>query len=138
LIKTRGSKNKEHLFNACILSIKFKRIKELTEEEAILDGFKDTKTAIKKVMEINNIKNENRWCYITRFRRTDEKDGGKSILFTHFKDKLLAGSKAQTIRMIFMPNYVEGEIVKIMFRKARNGKKHAPAKKKKTIKTFLN
>lgn len=39
----------------------------------------------------------------------------KSINFTMLKDKLLDGSKRQTIRTIFIPKYVEGEIVQIKF-----------------------
>jgi len=40
----------------------------------------------------------------------------KSILFTHFKKKLLDGTKQQTYRCIFIPTYEIGEIVKIIFK----------------------
>lgn len=40
----------------------------------------------------------------------------KSILFTHFKDKLLDRSKQQTFRCIFIPTYEIGEVVDIKFK----------------------
>lgn len=44
----------------------------------------------------------------------------KSILFTHFKEKLLNKQKQRTYRVIFIPNYVVGDIVKIDFRGGEN------------------
>lgn len=40
----------------------------------------------------------------------------KSIVFTHFKEKLLSGRKYRTFRCIFIPTYKIGEIVKIDFK----------------------
>ena len=45
----------------------------------------------------------------------------KSILFTHFKDKLIDKSKQRTFRALFIPTYVVNEIVKIDFKE--NGKR---------------
>jgi len=41
----------------------------------------------------------------------------KSLNFTLFKEKLLDESKTQTIRAIFIPRFLEGEIISIKFEK---------------------
>jgi len=44
----------------------------------------------------------------------------KSILFSMFRDKLLDGSKTQTYRLLFIPTYDIGEIIKTDFRDTKN------------------
>lgn len=45
----------------------------------------------------------------------------KSITFTVLKDKLISGEKDQTTRVTFVPTFIEGEIVRIVFKE--NGTK---------------
>ena len=40
----------------------------------------------------------------------------KSILFTHFKEKLLSREKQRTFRVLFIQKYIVGDTVKIDFK----------------------
>ena len=42
-------------------------MKDITEEEAIKDGFLNRKECLKKLKEINKIKTINRYCFIIKF-----------------------------------------------------------------------
>lgn len=47
----------------------------------------------------------------------------KSIAFTLLRDKLVQKQKKQTYRLLFIPNFYPGEIIKIVFKhKGENGK----------------
>lgn len=125
-MRAKKRQNYERLFNAKVDQIYFKRIADLTAEEAVADGFSDKEAYILGLLHINHVVNTSigrlRFCYIVRFHRDDDYKGqlAKSILFTHFKEKLVDGTKQQTTRMIFMPTYIEGEAVSIMFQEKKD------------------
>lgn len=122
--------DREILLYVEILKIIFKKIKDLTQKEAEMDGFSTRKEAVRGILTINHKKLTRNtielYCSITFFRRTDRTDATKSILFTHFKDKLLSGEKTTTVRMVSLPRYIEGEVVMIIF------------KNKKPVNSLLN
>jgi hypothetical protein len=125
-MRAKKRQNYERLFNAIVDQIYFKRISELTDEEAISDGFDNKEAYILGLLRINHVSNASvgrkRFCYIVKFHKNDSYKGqlAKSILFTHFKEKLVDGTKQQTTRMIFMPTYIEGEAVSIMFQEKKD------------------
>ena len=60
--------NKYELFQAKIEKIYPKLMKDITEKEALLDGFSNLLGCQKKLLELNHIKTLNRYCFIIRFR----------------------------------------------------------------------
>ena len=109
---------KELLFHARIDAIRFKHICELTPVEAQLDGFQTSEEAVEKILEINHTRESRRWCYIVQFHRVKYTGTKrlKGLSFTHFRNKLVRGEKQQTVRMIYMPPFVEEEIIKIVYK----------------------
>ena len=58
---------KKLLFQAKIERIYPKLMKDITDKEAILDGFSNVLDCQKALLEINNIKSLNRYCFIIGF-----------------------------------------------------------------------
>lgn len=109
--------DKEFLFVAKIDSITFKLLKDLTEKEALNDGFSSLDECIKGLLEINRSKTINNFCYIVKFTPMWDLPfiRRKSIPFRYFKEKL-GKEKCQTIRMLMLPNYIIGELVNIFWK----------------------
>jgi len=63
---------REVLYIAKIINIYPKQIKDVTDFEAILDGFINKYEFRKGLMEINHIRNINRWGFFTVFDRIEE------------------------------------------------------------------
>ena len=63
---------KEPLFEAKIIDIYAKKIKDLTLEEAKRDGFDSVKSFINAIKDLNNLESTNRWCFVIRFKRISE------------------------------------------------------------------
>ena len=64
----------EVLFPAEVVSVVPKRLSEITDEDAIKDGFKNREEAMKKIMALNKIKDKQRFCFIITFMRVDMRD----------------------------------------------------------------
>lgn len=60
---------KKLIFHAKITEIYPKKLNEITYEESIRDGFNSPYDCIKDLMEINNLKHANRYCFIIRFKK---------------------------------------------------------------------
>ena len=75
---------KKLLFHAKIERIYPKLMKDITEKEAILDGFSNLLDCQKKLLELNKIKSLNRYCFIIGFEPIstliDFIDGKSNIL----------------------------------------------------------
>jgi hypothetical protein len=63
---------RERLFEAEIIKIYPKQIKDYSLEEALKDGFKSVKEFQEGIMEINKIKRIDHWSFITEFKRTSD------------------------------------------------------------------
>lgn len=62
---------KEPLFKAMITQIYPRKLRDITDYEAISDGFKDKKDCLLKIMEMNKINSVFRYCFIIHFRRVE-------------------------------------------------------------------
>lgn len=63
LLKFKG----DPILEAKITDYYPKKLKEITEEEAVRDGFESKEECIKGLKEINGIKSEEHYCFIIRF-----------------------------------------------------------------------
>jgi hypothetical protein len=117
--------DRDSLYYVEITDIYVKKLKLLTEEEAIRDGFDNVEEAIEKVLEINNLKdndhNRERLICITVWKDTERTDATKTILFTALKNKLLTREKKSTFRFS-LPSYIIGECVMLCFKKEEKEK----------------
>jgi len=59
---------KEPLFQVRVTEIYPKKINEINEREAIADGFESIDECIKCLLEINNLKSSNHFCFIIKFK----------------------------------------------------------------------
>lgn len=72
-----GEKSKDRrqddtfLFFAQITEIYAKRLKEITEDEAVRDGIPNRTHLIAKLMEMHHLKSEEHFCFVIRFKRID-------------------------------------------------------------------
>jgi len=68
-IDYKENSSRETLFLAIIKEIYPKQIRDLTLEEANLDGFDSIKNFQEGIMKINKIKSMNRWGFVIRFKK---------------------------------------------------------------------
>jgi len=59
---------KKPLFQAKITEIYPKKVNEINQKEAIADGFENIDDCIKCLLEINNLKSSNHFCFIIKFK----------------------------------------------------------------------
>jgi len=107
-----------YLYAAEVVDIIFiPHLEELTEKQAIADGFKNKKQAINLLLKANyGYKREN-IAILTRFKpRLLAYERRKSLIFTYLLKDLLLRKKKQTIRMKNLPKYIIGELINICWR----------------------
>jgi len=59
---------RKDLYPVKITEVFPKQIKELSYKDAILDGFESRTEFVKEIIRLNNIKSENQWGFITRWK----------------------------------------------------------------------
>jgi hypothetical protein len=73
-------KDDKFLFYAQVTDIYAKKLKEITDEEAIRDGIPDRKHLIEKLMEMHHLKSDEHYCFVIRFERVES--NGVSVNYT--------------------------------------------------------
>lgn len=107
------------IYSAEIVDIIYlKQLLLLSQDQAVADGFKNSKEAIELLLEANKGYKAENGAFITVFKakKIPFKKMRKSIVFTHLLDELLKQTKQQTIRMRIIPKYVVGEIINIVWK----------------------
>ncbi|MFO8020642.1 MAG: ASCH domain-containing protein [Promethearchaeia archaeon] len=64
---------KRRLFEAKVIEIYHKRLKEITQQEAQQDGFKSRRECIVTTMKFYDFENIREYCFIVKFRQINRK-----------------------------------------------------------------
>jgi len=115
--------DRDLLYYIVIEKIYTKPLWQITEEEAIRDGFENAQEGIEKVLALRGLKltqqTSQRLICITVWDDTDRNDATKSITFSLLKEKLDQHVKKSTWRFS-LPSYIKGECVMIYFKKQKS------------------